>query len=173
MLPLIVFFGVYYFTRNIYLATGVLIVASWLQLIWCKLKFKRISKNTWISTILITIFGGLTIILHNKTFVMLNPTVLFWILGSSLLIGQVMGKNGIKLMLGKELSVPDSVWNKLNVAWGVFFIIMGGVNLFVALNFSEYVWVKFKVFGSLGLMLVFITVTVTYIFIAQKKSKHV
>lgn len=173
MLPLVVFFGVYYFTRNIYLATAVLIVASWLQLIICKLKFKHISKNTWISTILITIFGGLTIILHNKTFVMLKPTVLFWIFGGSLLIGQVMGKNGIKLMLGKELIVPDSVWNKLNVAWGIFFLIMGGLNLFVALNFSEYVWVKFKVFGSLGLMLVFIIATVVYIFIAQKKNNNV
>jgi len=169
MLPLVAFFIVYYITKNLYMATAICIVASWVQLILCKIKYKHISKNTWISTVLITIFGGLTIILHNKTFVMLKPTVLLWIIGVSLLIGQAMGKNGIKLMLHKEITLPDRVWGKFNLAWGLFFILMGFINIFVAFNFSEYVWVKYKVFGSMGLTLVFMIITVSLAFILQKR----
>lgn len=169
MLPLVAFFMVYYITKNIFMATAVCIVASWIQLIFCKIRYKHISKNTWISTILITIFGGLTIILHNKTFVMLKPSVLFWIIGTSLLISQAIGKNGIKLMLEKEISLPNKIWNALNMAWGLFFLLMGFINLYVAFNFSEYVWVKYKVFGSLALTLAFMIITVSVVYILQKR----
>jgi intracellular septation protein len=171
MLPLAAFFIVYYITKNLYIATAICIIASWIQLIFCKLKFKHVSKNTWISTILITIFGGLTIVLHNKTFVMLKPTVLLWIIGVSMLIGQAVGKNGIKLMLQKEISLPDQIWGKLNLAWGLFFIVMGFINIFVAFNFSEYVWVKYKVFGSMALTIMFMLITVVFAFILQKRYK--
>ena len=169
MLPLIAFFAVYYFTKNIYLATGVCIVASWAQLFLCKIKYNHISKNTWISTILITVFGGMTILFHNKTFVMLKPTVLLWIIGSSLLIGQIAGKNGLKLMLGKEIYLTDDSWKKINLAWGIYFLLMGVVNLYVAMNFSEYTWVKFKVFGTMGLTISFMLLTAGYIMLKRKK----
>lgn len=169
MLPLAAFFIVYYITKNIFTATAVCIIASWIQLIMCRIKYKHISKNTWISTILITLFGGLTIILHNKTFVMLKPSVLLWIVGTSLLVSQVLGKNGIKLMLHKEINLPDKIWNTLNTAWGLFFILMGFINLYVAFNFSEYVWVKYKVFGSLTLTLAFMIITVSLAYILQKR----
>lgn len=169
MLPLAAFFLVYYISKNLYTATAVCIVASWMQLILCKIKYKHISKNTWISTVLITIFGGLTIVLHNKTFVMLKPSILLWILGVSLLIGQAAGKNGIKLMLHKEINLPDIIWNKFNLAWGLFFILMGFINLFVALNFSEYVWVKYKVFGSTALTVGFMLITLSVAVILQKR----
>ena len=170
MFPLIAFFTVYYFTKNIYLATGVCILASWAQLFLCKIKYNHISRNTWISTILITVFGGMTILFHNKTFVMLKPTVLLWIIGISMLIGQAAGKNGLKLMLGKELALPENSWKRINLAWGVFFLLMGGVNLYVAMNFSEYTWVKFKVFGTFGLTIAFMLLTVTYILLKRKKQ---
>lgn len=168
MLPLVAFFAIYAITKNLYLATACCILASWLQLILCKVKYKHISKNTWLSTILITVFGGLTIILHNKTFVMLKPSVLFWIIGISMLVGQFMGKNSIKLMLAKEMELPESLWSKLNLSWAIFFLVMGIINLVVAFNFSEYTWVKFKVFGSLGLTLLFTLLTVLIVFISQK-----
>ena len=172
ILPLVVFFGVYYFSKNIFLATGMCIIASWVQLLLCKIKYKKISKNTWISTILITVFGGLTIIFHNKTFVMLKPTVLFWIVGASLLIGQIVGKNGIKFMLSKEIHVSDLTWAKLNLVWGCFFIALGGLNLFVALNYSEYIWVKFKVFGTIGLTIGLTIITVVVLIFNQKKNSQ-
>ena len=170
MMPLAVFFGTYYFTKNLFLATGVCIVASWAQLLLCKFKYNQVSKNTWLNTILITIFGGLTLILHNKTFVMLKPTVLFSILGVSLIIGQAAGKNGLKLLLAREIQVPDSVWAKLNVAWGIFFLCLGAANLFVALKFSEYVWVQFKVFGTTALSVIFLVITIIVVLLQQKKT---
>lgn len=170
MLPLVAFFGVYYFTRNIFLSTGVCIVASWAQLLFCKIKFRHVSRNTWISTLLITCFGGLTVIFHNKTFIMIKPTVLFGILGISLLIGQVAGKNGMKILLSKELQIRDAIWNGLNIAWGLFFITMAAINLFVALNFSEYIWVKFKVFGTLGSTLVFTLISAVVLLANNKKA---
>lgn len=171
MLPLVAFFLIYYITKNIYLATAICIVASWLQLLVYKIKFKHISKNTWLSTILITVFGGLTIILHNKTFVMLKPSVLFWIMGASFLVTQGMGKNLIRLMLSKEIWLPDRIWNLLSLAWGLFFIIMGFINLFVAFNFSEYTWVKFKVFGSTLLTITFMLLSVLFVVVMKKKFK--
>jgi intracellular septation protein len=171
LLPLLAFFAVYYVTKNLFLATAICIIASWTHVLFCKIKYHKISKNIWLSTSLITIFGGLTIILHDKTFVMLKPTLLFWLIGGSLLIGQAMGKNGIELILAKELSLPKPVWAKLNSAWGLFFIGLGGLNLYVAFNCSEYVWVKFKVFGGLILTLAFVIICGIFIVVQQKKYK--
>ncbi len=171
LIPLVAFFSVYYFTKNIFYATGVCIVATWLQVALCKLKYKKINKNTWLSAILITVFGGLTIIFHNKTFVMVKPTVLFSIVGISILVAQYTGKNGLKLLLEKEFKTTDGVWRKLNISWGVFFIFLGLLNLFVALNFSESTWVKFKVFGATMLTIVYLIITLLIIIISQKKIK--
>jgi intracellular septation protein len=171
LIPLVAFFGVYYITKNIFLATGVCIIASWLQLILCKIKYRQVTKKLWLSTSLITLLGGLTIILHNKTFVMLKPTVLFWLIGTSMLTGQVVGKNSLEIMLYKEIQLPRKIWNHINAAWGIFFIFLGGLNLFIAFHFSEYMWVKFKVFGSTVLMLAFMLLNALYISLHLKKHK--
>ena len=169
MLPLIAFFAVYYFTKNIFIATGVCIVASWLQVGVAYFKYKKISKNTMLSCILITVFGGLTIILHNKVFIMLKPSLLYWIMGISMLVGQIVGKNGVKLLLQEHIKLQDKDWSILNLAWVGFFLVMGGLNLFVALTFSEYLWVQFKVFGGLALMLIFMIFCGIYIYKKQIK----
>ena len=169
MFPLIAFFAVYYFTKNIYTATMICIIASWLQLLLYKIKYKKINKNTWISTALITVFGGLTVILHNKTFVMLKPTLLYWIFAVSLFISARMGKNGLKLLLGEQIKLAEKTWQQVNMLWVIFFILMGMLNLFIAFHYSEYVWVKFKVFGGMGLMLVWTLITGLFIY---RKSVH-
>ncbi len=152
MLPLIAFFAVYYFSKNLFLATAVCIVASWIQLLAYQILYKRIGKNTWISTILITVFGGLTIAFHNKTFVMLKPTVLYWIFATTLLVSAKMGKNAIQLLLQEHCKLKPELWKQLNYFWVIFFVALGFLNLAVALNCSEYVWVKFKVFGEFGVI---------------------
>lgn len=171
MFALIAFFATYYITKNMFLATGVCIVASWISLLAYRLKYKLVPKNIWLSTLLITAFGGLTIVLHNKTFVMLKPTVLFWIMGFGLILGQLLGKNSLELILKNEISMPHHLWKKLNIAWGIFFITMGGLNLYIALNFSEYIWVKFKVFGSMGLTILFAIISGIIVFINQNTKK--
>lgn len=170
MFALIAFFATYYFTKNMFLATEVCIVASWISLITYRLKYKVIPKNVWLSAILITAFGGLTIILHNKTFVMLKPTVLFWILGFGLILGQLLGRNSLEMMLKNEICIPHHLYKSLNIAWGIFFIIMGALNLYIALNFSEAVWVNFKVFGSMTLTIIFAIISGIIIFVSQSKA---
>lgn len=169
MFALIAFFATYYLTKNMFLATEVCIVASWLSLITYKLKYKVVPKNIWLSSILITAFGGLTIVLHNKTFVMMKPTVLYWILGFGLILGQMLGKNSLEMMLKNEISIPHHLYKILNIAWGIFFIIMGGLNLYIALNFSENIWVNFKVFGSMTLTIIFAIISGVIVFISQNK----
>ena len=168
MFPLIAFFATYYFSKNIFLATLVCIIASWVQVILYKLFYKKIGKNTWISCALITIFGGLTIALHNKTFVMLKPTVLYWIFGVSLFISGKMGKNGIKILLKDQLVLPEKTWRQINLLWVIFFLLMGVLNLVIAFHFSEYVWVKFKVFGGFAMMLFGMLLTGLLIYIKSE-----
>ena len=101
LIPLIIFFIVYYLSKNIFLATSICILICWGQVIFCKLKYKKISRNLWISTLLITLFGGLSVILQNKTFIMLKPTALYWLLAGFMFISQLLGKNYIKNALHK------------------------------------------------------------------------
>lgn len=170
LIPLIIFFVVYYLTKNIFTATGVLIATSWLQLIICKIKYKFISKKLWISTILVTIFGGITILLHNEFFIMLKPSILYWILGIGMIIGQILGKNGLQILAGKEINLPITIWNRLNLAGAIYFIFLGFLNLFIALNFSESTWVNFKVFGATALTFLFIIICIIAVAIYKKKQ---
>lgn len=172
LLPLIGFFAIYYFTKNIFMATSACIVLSWIQLIFYKLKFNKIAKNTWLSTLLITIFGGLTIIFHNKTFVMLKPTILYWIMAISLFVSARLGKNGVRLLLSEQISLDEKSWGQVNLMWVGFFIIMGILNLVIAFSFSEDIWVKFKVFGGFGLMIAFTIISGLFIYTKTKDSQH-
>lgn len=172
MFPLVGFFLVYYFTKNLYTATLVCIVASWLQLALYQILYRKIGKNTWISTILITVFGGLTLVLHNKTFVMLKPTMLYWIFAVSLFVSAKLNKNGIQLLLKDQIQLDDATWNQINLLWVAFFIVMGALNLFIAFNFSEYAWVQFKVFGGFALMLLFTAITGAFIYAKSKGKIH-
>ena len=169
MLPLIAFFIIYYLTKDIFLASGVCIAATWLQVVFVYFKYKKVDKKLWLSCILITVFGGLTIILHDKMFIMLKPSLLYWIIGISMLVGQFIGKNGVKMLLHEQIKLIDKDWSFLNISWVVFFIFMGFLNLFIALNFSESLWVQFKVFGSLILTLVFMIISGVYVYKRQLK----
>ncbi len=171
-LPLIAFFAVYYFTKNIFTATAVCIIASWLQLALTKITQKTISKNLWLSTILITVFGGLTVAFHNKEFIMIKPTILYWIFAVGILVADKMGKGPIKSLLQEQISLSDSSWRIINYLWISFFFFMGVLNLAIAYYFDEFIWVKFKVFGGLGLTFVFMIITGVIIQNKLKGSSH-
>jgi intracellular septation protein len=105
----------------------------------------------------IGVFGGATLLLHDETFIKWKPSVLYWLFGGVLFFAQVFfGKNLIRALMGREIKLPDDIWNKLNASWIVFFGAMGVANLFVAYNFDTETWVNFKVFGGLGLTLAFV-----------------
>ncbi|MDK2123778.1 septation protein A [Parachitinimonas caeni] len=157
LFPVLLFFLAYKLTgEEIYVATAVAIGATFAQVAYCFLRKKPISPTLWLSFGIVTIFGGATLILHNKTFILWKPTVLYWTLATALLIARYgFRKNGLKSLLGSQLNLPAKIWDRLNIAWASFFTTVGGINLFVAFNFSEHVWVNFKTFGLIGLVFVF------------------
>ncbi len=143
----------------IVLATAFAIAASVLQIVYLFLRKKKIEPTLWISLIVITIFGGATIYFGSEEFIKWKPTVLYWLFGGVLLIAQsVFRKNLIRTMMEKKIQLPDAIWQKLNVAWILFFVLMGVLNLYVAFwgGFETSTWVSFKLFGGIGLMFVFV-----------------
>ena len=138
------------------LATLVVIVATLVQVLVLKLRGKKVDTMLWVSLVLVVVLGGLGIWFHSETFIKWKPTLLYWVMGAAFLLGPLlMGKNLLRLLLGEQLQLPDAIWQRLNLAWVGFFAVMGALNLWVAYTFSTDVWVNFKLFGSLGLMLVF------------------
>jgi len=139
------------------LATVVVIVATLAQILWLKARGRKVDTMLWVSLGLVTALGSATIYFHSESFIKWKPTVLYWVMGASLLVGDlVFGKNGIKSLMGAQMSLPDAVWRKVNFSWVAFFAVMGCINLWVAFNFPTATWVNFKLFGGMGLMLVFI-----------------
>jgi len=138
------------------LATVVVIVATLLQVGWLLLRGRKVDTMLWVSLALVVVLGGATIYFHSETFIKWKPTLLYWAMSAGLLIGQLMGKNGIRALMGSQMTLPDPVWLRVNQSWMAFFAFMGALNLWVAYQFSTGVWVNFKLFGGIGLMLVFV-----------------
>lgn len=141
----------------ILLATVVVIVATIAQIVWVKWRHGKVDKMLWVSLGLVTVFGGLTLVFQNEAFIKWKPTILYWVFAASMAFSAlVLRKNALKSMLGEQMQLPEAVWNKVNLSWIAFFVAMGCLNLFVAFNFSTDTWVNFKLFGGMGLMLVFV-----------------
>lgn len=141
----------------ILLATAVAILATFAQIGYLLVKGRKVDPMLWVSLVIITVFGGATIYFHNETFIKWKPTVLYWVFGAGLQLSQTLfGKNLIRLMMEKQISLPHAVWQRLSLAWALFFIAMGMLNLYIAYNFATATWVNFKLFGFTGLMFVFV-----------------
>jgi intracellular septation protein len=141
----------------ILLATVVVIVATVAQIAWVWFRHGKVDKMLWLSLVLVVVFGGMTLIFQDETFIKWKPTILYWAFATSMAFAaRVMKKNAIKSMLGEQLTLPEEVWSRVNLSWIAFFIFMGVLNLLIAFNFSTDTWVNFKLFGGMGLMLVFV-----------------
>ncbi len=140
----------------IMLATFAAIVATLLQVAWVKLRHGKVGGMLWLSFCLIVVFGSLTLYFQNANFIKWKPTILYWLMGASLLVSNAfLKKNYIKTMMAELISAPETIWNKLNLAWVIFFTLMGFLNLYIAFNFSTDTWASFKLFGTSGIMFVF------------------
>jgi intracellular septation protein len=162
LFPIILFFIAFKF-GDIYTATIVAMVATIGQILWVYYRQRKIDAMQWVSLVMILVFGSLTIFLHDKTFIQLKPTALYWLFSSVLFISsEFFKKNWIEVLMGKQVTLkahnPHSVWLTLNRAWAAFFFFMGALNLYVAFEFSEEAWVNFKLFGSTGLLIVFVII---------------
>lgn len=156
LFPVILFFVAYKYA-DIYLATQVAIAATFLQIGWLWFKGRKIDTMLWISLAVITVFGGLTLFLHDENFIKWKPTVLYWLFSATLLGGKFLfDRNLIQALLNEQLTLPELAWTRLNWSWIGFFAFMGLANLLVAFNFSTDDWVNFKMFGATALMLVFV-----------------
>lgn len=153
--PIILFF-VAFKVGGIYVATAVAIAATVLQIAWVWLRGRRVEPMLWVSLVIVVLFGGATLLLHDETFIKWKPTVLYWVFALALAGGQLLlRRNLIRSLLGSQLELPDAAWVRLNWSWAGYFAVMGVANLWVAYRFSTATWVNFKLFGSLGLTVVF------------------
>src|SRR4051794_30090908 len=154
--PIVLFF-VAFKVAGIYVATGVAIAATIAQIAWLRYSTGKVEPMQWIGLAVIVLFGGATIIAQNDTFIKWKPTVLYWLMAGSLAAGQLFfRKNLLKSLMGSQLELPDAAWRVTNWSWIAFFSVMGLVNLWVAYHFDTNTWVNFKLFGGLGLMVLFV-----------------
>lgn len=148
-LPILAFFAAYKM-QGIFVATGVLMVATVLQMAYIYFTEKRLQAIHQVTLVLILVFGTLTLVLHDETFIKWKPTVLYAAMALALAVGLwVMNKNFLKILLGSQLPLPDSVWHRLNIAWTGYCLFMSAINGYVAYYFSTEDWVNFKLWGYL------------------------
>lgn len=160
LFPVILFF-VAFKAYNIFIATAVALVAVIIQISWLWVRYRQVEKMMWLNLFIIIVLGGATLAFQDEIFIKWKPTVLYWLIATILLMSNhIFRKNLIQALLEKQMTVPEIIWNKLNLSWVGFFLLMGCINLIVAFNFTIDTWVTFKLFGATGLMLAFIVVQV-------------
>lgn len=182
LLPVVVMFVVFKLTKDmpnnmgmIY-ATAAAMVASVLQLALLKIKKMPIKPLHWFGFVTILVLGGITVYLGDGEYVKYKFTIVEWVLAAVLLIGQYgFKKNMLKAVIGTEMQLPDVAWNKLSVSYAVFFILMGALNLFIIRHYAgdDNLWMNFKLYGSMGLTLVFVLWQSTWLgkYLTDESSK--
>lgn len=166
-LPIFLFF-IAYKLYDIYTATIVAIVASCLQVAFFWIKYRRVETMHIITMVLIVVLGGATLIFKDETFIKWKPTGVNWMFGIAFLVSQFIGKKTIlERMMGTSIKLPAQIWTRLNTAWALFFIFLGFINLYVAYNYDTDTWVNFKLFGMMGLTIIFIILQSVYL------SRHI
>lgn len=134
-------------------------ITSLTQVAFVLFKGKRPDTANIVSLLTIFLLGGATLIFKNEMFIKWKPTAVYWVLSIAFLGSQFMGKKSfVKRMLEKTIELPTQVWPILNMSWSAFFFGMGILNLFIVYNFSTQIWVNFKLFGALGLTLLFVII---------------
>lgn len=161
--PIALFVAVF-FAADIYWATGALMLAVTVQVLAYRGLGRPISRELHMTFWASLIFGGLTLVFRNETFIQWKPTIVNWLLSASLVLGFYVGRtNLMKQLLGKQLSLVDEVWTRLNFGWALGFFIAGALNLVVAYNFSMEFWVGYKLVGGFALTFLYIVITMIYL----------
>ncbi|MED5510096.1 MAG: septation protein A [Pseudomonadota bacterium] len=176
-LPIVLFFvayklggGEYSFNGEmvqvdgIYAATAVMIVATLFQVSFTWLRHRTVERAHLITLVLVIVLGGLTLWLQNPDFIKWKPTAVNWLF-ALVFIGAYLftDKSLLERMMAQHIQLPNKVWSRLNMAWILFFVGSGLANLYVAFNYDEATWVNFKLFGMLGLTIVFIIAQSVYL----------
>lgn len=163
LFPVILFFIVFK-VLGIYAATVAAIAATLAQIAWVKYRHGKVDGMLIASGVIIVVFGGATLLLHDETFIKWKPSVLYWLFAAVLFSAEIFwNKNFIRNIMQEQVTLPDPVWRTLNHAWAVFFAVLGLLNLYVAYRFDTSAWVNFKLFGTTGLMFLFIVAQSFYL----------
>jgi len=161
--PIALFVGVF-FAMDIYWATGALMVAVTVQVLSYRLLGKPVSRELNMTFWASLVFGALTLIFRNETFIQWKPTIVNWLLAASLVGSYYVGRtNLLKQLLGQQLTLVDEVWTRLNFGWALGFFFAGALNLVVAYNFSMEFWVGYKLVGGFALTFLYIIITMVYL----------
>ncbi len=163
-LPIALFVGVYFYTKDIYTSTGVLMVGICVQVGYEYARFRAVAKQTQVIFWVAMLFGGATLIFRNQVFIQWKPTIVNWLFCLGLLASQLFAKEGLlKKMLGGQLSLPEHVWRTLTLGWSLGFFIAGVLNLVVAYGFSLDFWVSYKLIGGFAITFIYIAITMVYL----------
>lgn len=161
--PIILFF-IAYKTYDIYVATAVAIAATFVQVIYSWIRYRKVENMQWVTLILLVIMGGATIYFQNEQFIKWKVTVINWLFGIAFLGSQFIGKKPlVERMMSGNIELPENIWRRLNLSWCFFFFGVGFVNLYVIFNFNTEIWVNFKLFGMLGLTILFVILQAIYL----------
>ncbi len=161
--PIVLFFIVFKF-YGIYTATAVAMVASLSQVLLYRLKFQRYEKMHLISLAIIMVLGSATLFFHNPWFIKWKPTGIYWLTAVVFFSsGYIGSKPIIQKMMESNVKLSARIWQRLNAAWSLFFVVMGALNLYVAYNYDTNTWVNFKLFGGVGFTLLFVLIQAFYL----------
>ncbi len=152
--PLFVFFASYQFL-GIYVATGVFMAAVLVALALDYLLERKLSPVPIMTAVLVMIFGGLTLYLKNDVFIKMKPTALYLLFGLTLLGGMAFNRLFLKYLLSLGFEMPDTAWRTLTFRYGIFFLALAATNEIVWRSFPTPIWVDFKVWGVMPLILLF------------------
>ena len=160
----IAFVLVYFLTKDVFLATGVLLAAIVAQVGFYKVTKRPLSNELKITFWVSLVLGGMTLLLRDETFIQWKPSIVSWAIALGLAGAQLFGGISLlKKMMGAALTLEDSVWRKLTYGWAVGFAAAGAINLWVVNNFSMDAWVTFKLFGLMGLNLLYFFIMMAYL----------
>lgn len=154
--PILLFF-VAYKTSGIYVATAVAMLASLAQTGWHWFRHGKAETMHLVTLGLLLVFGGMTLAFQDPVFIKWKPTLVNWLFAIAFVLSPLFGgRLLIERMMGHAIKLPQAIWQRLNLAWSLFFALLGGLNLYVAYHYDEATWVNFKLFGLMGLTFAFI-----------------
>ena len=148
---------------GIFVATGTIMVGSIIQLLYTRWELKKWDVFSVRLAIIVCVLGAATLIFHNSIFIKWKPSILYWMLAIAFFSSHLFGKEPmLKKLLGEKIFLPEIVWLKLNLAWGIFFLVLGTANVYVLYKFTTTQWVYFKVIGCIGMSIVFMIAQTIY-----------
>jgi intracellular septation protein len=140
---------------GIFAATAIFMVAILIALAVSYALIRRLPVMALVSAAIVTVFGGLTLVLHDETFIKVKPTIIYALFGTTLLFGLLLRKPLLEMVFDSVFDLTEEGWRKLTLRWCVFFFAMAVLNEIVWRNFSTDAWVSFKLFGAVPLTFLF------------------